>query len=180
MKGNNRDTPLHQAMLAEYERYRLAVGYQRFRDSDIEPDVRPLARAVGNLMKSGDFTRGDVGPCLAVVWHGVFDFEGKGWFLRMVARLMLGIAKLRFWRAAMWNDFEMGRWQLSRDPRYIGSLYEHLKRGNLVQKGTGEWMVNSVCGDDAEFAEHWHDLERERGPVFNGDRERWLHSEGAR
>jgi len=30
-------------------------------------------------------------------------------------------------------------------------------------------MIGSVCQQDAEFREHWTDLVRERGHIFDGD-----------
>ncbi len=167
-----RDTPFHQAFFLEFGRWLESARYVA-PGCDDERDLRPLLMAAARLMRSGKMTTGDLGPVLAVFWFWAVEFE-TGRVMPVVMRLAVPWFKLIYRGRPLWNDFEMALWQLSRDPRYVERLYKHLKRGNLQQKGTGEWMVNSVCGIDPEFKEHWADLELERGPVFDGERERWI------
>jgi hypothetical protein len=162
-----RDTPFHQAFFRQLERWLESARYVA-PGCDDERDLRPLMLDGANLMRSGQMTLSDLAPVLAVFWFWSMEFE-TGRVMPLVMRLAVLCFKLIYRGRALWNDYYMALWQLSRDPRYVERLYKHLKKGNLQQKGTGEWMVTSVCQQDPEFKPHWQDLEAERGPVFDGD-----------
>ena len=148
---------------------------ERYISDEVEErDVRPLLAAGRELMTSGQMTQSQLGPVSAVLWHAAFDLERSWWGSsgvcgRLLVWLFIAIEKLTYRGRPMWNDFHMGCWMLSRDPRYIQKLYRHLKKANAAQKRTGEWMVKSVSDQDPDFKEHWDDLVSECGPVFDGD-----------
>lgn len=158
---------------------RQTVTYEEFlgelgrwmADESEEKDIRPLRKmAFGTLNSRTPISQ--LAAPLAVVWFSIMDFDTN--IIRdSISRILLrGWTLLLRWvfrGRPLWNDFYMGLWMLSRDAFYVERLYDHLKRGSAEQKGTGEWMVNSVCKQDGEFAGHWTRIEAERGPIFEGD-----------
>jgi len=147
--------------LREFERW---ISLAKYRN---DLDVTPLAKEAGRYLQTRP-PLPHVAPCLGAIYFAVIEFEFDfSWWQRLAVRA--GVWLLRAWvfrGRPMWNDFWMCLWQLSRDPRYIGRLHSHLKHANPIQLETGVWMVTSVCQQDPEFNEHWHDVIRERGEVF--------------
>lgn len=152
-------TPTMQAYINQFEAWRALASYQT------DADVRPLRRAAMAHIASGECRVSELASCLAGIYYSVEEFDG--WPLRQAVRAWVWSLRLLYRGRPMWNDFHMGLWMLSRDPRYVGKLYEHLKRATSIQRFSGEWMVNSVCNQDADFCEHWRDIVKERGPIFN-------------
>jgi hypothetical protein len=154
-----------QAFLAQYE-----LWITRDPDPDRD-DVRPLVRtALEHLSSHPPVSQ--IAPCLAALYFAVEEFELHFSF-RVWVRFMCW-----FWRVLlapgrpMWNDFYMALWQLSRDPAYVARLHAHLLRAREKKNGrqffSGQWMVNSVCQQDPEFATHWNAEVLAHGPVFEG------------
>lgn len=143
-----------------FESYRL--------NSDPDRDIRPLTRSVAERFRAGSMPIAEVGPALGVVWHQTFDFD-SGLFQRVMVRVAVWFARTIALRGRpLWNDFHMALWQLSRDPYYVQILHEHLKHANASQLVSAEWMVNSVCEQDPEFAGHWRQAVELMGTVFAG------------
>ncbi len=162
-------TPTFEAFQKTCESWIAGAKYRN------DADVRPLRRAAVNHLKSGGVQRTELAPCLAALVFSLEEFESP-WMLRLFVRLWVAGFRLWFYRGRpMWNDFYMGLWMLSRDPRYIGKLHSHLLRANPEQLATGEWMVASVCAQDPDFSEHWADLIGERGPIFDEDIKRYIY-----
>ena len=156
-------TPTAQVLFEEYGKWIESAKYRN--DGDVLPLQKAAARHLKTMGRSLPLS--ELAPCLAVLYFAMVEFEGPAW-KRWIAMSTCWVYRLWFRGRPMWNDFYMGLWQLSRDPRYIGRLHSLLKRGSVMQLNTGAWMVNSVCQQDAEFAEHWGDVVRERGEVFGG------------
>lgn len=131
-----------------------------------DDDIRPLVKVAAQHLASGKAQLPEIAPCLAIIYFAFAEYDYPLWG-RWFVQSVTWILRASIYRGRpMWNDFWMGLWQLSRDPRYIGRLYSHLNRASWIQLETGHWMIGSVCQQDAEFAEHWSDVVRERGEVF--------------
>jgi hypothetical protein len=143
-------SPAHQAMLYHFEAFMLEG---QTGDED-ERDVRPLTRSAIEFMRSRPSDTSGWGPCLAILWFSAFDYESALW-VRAVMRVLIALYRVMLWKRALWNDFWMCLWQLSREPYYVERLYDHLRNGNLIQKETGAWMVSSVCEQDEDFRKVW-------------------------
>lgn len=162
------ELPVEQAFFQQFE---LWLEHAKYRTN---ADIDPLRRAALDQFRRGaGLPISQVSSALAVLWFAGFDFEGSGWE-RMKLRFVLWAFQNLFFRGRpMWNDFWMALWMLSRDPRYIGHLYDHVARArikrNAMQFETAIWMVGSVCQQDPEFAEHWDDATKLAGfDVFAG------------
>jgi len=132
-------------------------------------DVRPLAKAAIAHLRSGNVLFSEYAPCLAILTFSIEDFE-HSWLSRLMWRTVAKALMLIYRGRPMWNDYYMGLWQLSRDPRYIGRLYDHLvkmrhHKQNSAAFSLGLCMVESVSQQDPVFAEHWQDLESEKGAI---------------
>ena len=172
------DRPERAAFMAELQRWIENAHYcPHGCDRCDSLDIHSLVRAVTALWRQGMLVS-ELGPACGALIFAIFHFE-YSWWQRIVARLWIFVLQRVYRGRPLWNDYWMCLWQLSRDPRYIGKLWNHLKHGSPLQKGTGEWMVASVSAQDAEFGEHWSDLCRERGPVFDGDLMSMIHNGGA-
>ena len=152
--------PTFQAFMQQYE---LWIG------SDGEGDVRPLGRAAVEHLRGG-YLFPELAPCLAAIYFVIVEFE-YGRLARCFAKFMRWTFQTFIYRGRpMWNDFYMVLWQLSREPKYVCALHQHLLRARKTRNGlqfvSGQWMVNSVCQQDVEFAQCWQEAVRTHGEVF--------------
>jgi len=130
-----------------------------------DADPRPLGIAAARHLANKPYLR-EVAPCLAALYFTFVEFDGYT-IARCALQFFVWALRHTVYRGRpMWNDFWMCLWQLSRDPRYVGRLYDHLKHATALQLPSAVWMVSSVRQIDSEFNEHWCDILRERGEVF--------------
>ena len=144
--------------------------YELWIHSDRQGDVGPLFKAAGLHLRSGRYQLSEFAPCFAAIYFTITEFEYSRlavWSVKFLAWLF---QTLMYRGRPMWNDFWMVLWQLSRDPKYVHSLHRHLVRArdkrNEQQFWSGQWMVQSVCEQDSEFAEHWRQNVQAHGEVF--------------
>lgn len=130
-----------------------------------DPDPEPLAKAAAFHLKNGCPTS-EVAPCLAALYFMFHEYEGYRIGRLFISLVVWGLQVVGACRGrAMWNDFYMALWQLSRSPYYVCRLHKHLKRANALQLYTANWMIRSVCQQDPEFAECWAETVRAHGEI---------------
>jgi len=143
--------------------------FELFQSSnDPERDIRPLVRAVKEHFRHGA-TVSDMGPCLAVIWFSVTDYEHP-WYVRLWGQFFVRLVRLLSLKRPLWNDFHMCLWMLSRDQHYVCELHRHLataiRKRRYDQASSGHWMITSVCQQDNEFKSAWNLATAQHGEIF--------------
>jgi hypothetical protein len=147
--------------------------WELYRRNPIPYNRERLFDSIAAVFRSGEFNLALVGPLVGTV-SALLDERPSKTIRGATARLLINasVAAARHFgplcgRPA-WNDYEMARWMLRRDPRYLSSLYKQVHSGErpgdpehaadempqLVWT-TGHWMLGSVAQTDPEFAKQF-------------------------
>lgn len=141
LKGGGR------VLSAEAERF--FTCYELFRINPNEYNRRELHLACCYFLMSGSMMLPNVGPVLGSLRVVTPDSR--------VVRFMVWFVRAFCFRGRpMWNDYEMCRWLLTRDPARLPHLYRQVHQpSNAAVWETGHWMLRSVCEQDEVFREQW-------------------------
>lgn len=151
--------PFGERPLMDPEVEQLFELYAAFiEDRSENRDVRTLMKAAGIAAQYGAMNI-CAGLTLGVLWFSIMEHDYP-WYVRLLCRCSFWLSRRTFYRnRALWNDFHMTLWQLAREEWAVKDLFFHLKRANrkkiATQAFTGDWMVNSICSQDAEFKAYW-------------------------
>jgi hypothetical protein len=76
---------------------------------------------------------------------------------RLLQLMLFYIRQVAYRNRPMWNDFEMARWLLTHDPKYISRIHRQIHKPSKddMVRLSGHWMVRSNIEQHADFAEQW-------------------------
>ena len=121
------------------------------------------ALAASNFMMANrrGIQRSRIAPCLAAQLTYVGNRRRLGVLGTVFSWLLLSVVlycrQVKYRNLPMWNDFEISRWLLTHDAKYIPLIYRqiHKRSKDDMVRLTGHWMVRSNIEQHADFAEQW-------------------------
>ena len=131
---------------------------EKFRHTPAEEqDPRELVKAAGLVARTG-LQLPEVGPVFGALSACMEEFE-YNWCLRLLIRLTIWtMRQTSFRNRPLWNDFEMTRWLVTKDPRYVKRIAQQMRSKNPMVQATCEWMVASMCQQEPEFKAQWEQV----------------------